>query len=112
MRLGQQGGQMTDELVALQWALERSEGGAIAWELACERMPLAVYREIAAHLGLLSGVTVELLPQTSREFDYLQSQVGGLRLTIAAGGEGDRAIAVLDHYVARFGPWRRIDSVG
>jgi poly(3-hydroxybutyrate) depolymerase len=104
--------QITDELAALRWALGNSAGGAIAWALACERLPLAVYREIAAHLGLLAGVTVEILPQTSRAFDYLQSQVGGLKLTIAAGGEGDRAIAILAHYAAQFGPWRRVESVG
>lgn len=46
--------------------------------LAIPRLPLAVYREIAAHLQAIDGVRTGLLPQTSREFDYLQSQVGGL----------------------------------
>ncbi|KYC40295.1 hypothetical protein WA1_27585 [Scytonema hofmannii PCC 7110] len=41
-------------------------------------LPLAVYREIAAHLRQVEGVEVSLIPQTSQEFDYNQSQVGGL----------------------------------
>lgn len=41
-------------------------------------VPLAVYREIAAHLRQLLGVEVGLIPQTSSEFDYNQSQIAGL----------------------------------
>jgi hypothetical protein len=41
-------------------------------------LPLAVYREIAAHLRQVVGVEVGLIPQTSVEFDYNQSQVSGL----------------------------------
>lgn len=41
-------------------------------------LPLAVYREIAAHLNQLAGVEVGLISQTSLEFDYNESQIGGL----------------------------------
>ncbi len=41
-------------------------------------LPLAVYREIAAHLRQLEGVKVELIPQSSPQFDYKQSQIAGL----------------------------------
>ncbi len=41
-------------------------------------LPLAVYREIAAHLRQLEGVEVELISQSSPQFDYKQSQVAGL----------------------------------
>ena len=41
-------------------------------------LPLAIYREIAAHLSQLEGVIVELIPQSSPEFDYNQSQIAGL----------------------------------
>lgn len=37
-----------------------------------------MYREIVAHLQQVTGVEVSIIPQTSREFDYNQSQVGGL----------------------------------
>ncbi|MFQ4147015.1 hypothetical protein [Chlorogloeopsis sp. ULAP02] len=41
-------------------------------------LPLAVYREIAAHLRQVEGVEVSLIPQSSQEFDYNQSQISGL----------------------------------
>ncbi len=41
-------------------------------------LPLAVYREITAHLRQVEGVEVSLIPQTSHQFDYNQSQISGL----------------------------------
>ncbi|MDM9383021.1 hypothetical protein QUB80_20210 [Chlorogloeopsis sp. ULAP01] len=41
-------------------------------------LPLAVYREIAAHLRQVEGIEVSLIPQSSQEFDYSQSQISGL----------------------------------
>ncbi len=41
-------------------------------------LPLAVYREIAAHLRQVEGVEVELIPQSSPQFDYHHSQISGL----------------------------------
>lgn len=41
-------------------------------------LPLAVYREIAAHLRQVGGIKVELIVQSSQEFDYNQSQIEGL----------------------------------
>lgn len=41
-------------------------------------LPLAVYREIAAHLRQVEGVEVGLIPQSSPQFDYYQSQIEGL----------------------------------
>ncbi|MEO0967326.1 MAG: hypothetical protein AAFX80_03045 [Cyanobacteria bacterium J06639_18] len=43
-------------------------------------LPLAVYREVAAHLRQVEGVKIDLIPQTSTEFDYNQSQIAGLWL--------------------------------
>jgi hypothetical protein len=79
--------------------------------LTCDRLPLAVYRELAAHLNLVVGVQAVLLPQTSQEFDYLQSQVGGVAIELDPV-LGDRARqqveAILNHYADRFGPWRSL----
>ena len=47
-------------------------------KLTIPQLPLAIYREIVAHLRQVEGVNSGLIPQTSPEFDYLQSQVGGL----------------------------------
>ena len=89
--------------------------------LTCDRLPLATYREIAAHLRALGGIEVELLPQTATTFDYLQSQVGGIALSfsdppseapsgnLTDGSDRDRAAQILSHYAGRFGPWQRLD---
>lgn len=44
-------------------------------------LPLAVYREIAAHLRQVEGLEVGLIPQSSLQFDYYQSQIEGLCLS-------------------------------
>ncbi|MEM9772402.1 MAG: hypothetical protein AAF889_12540 [Cyanobacteria bacterium P01_D01_bin.73] len=87
-------------------------------QLGIERLPLAVYREVLAHLQQLEGVDVTLITQDSQEFDYLQSQVGGIKLLPESAsntdiqnsvgnnaGVGDRLVDILEHYANRFGPW-------
>jgi hypothetical protein len=71
-----------------------------------ETLPLAVYREVAAHLSQVDGVTTGLTPQTSTEFDYSKSQIGELWI------EGDDSAQVqvekiLAYYSDRFGAWTR-----
>ncbi|QIR39612.1 hypothetical protein HCG51_24795 [Tolypothrix sp. PCC 7910] len=46
-------------------------------------LPLAVYREIAAHLRQVEGVEVGLISQSSLQFDYYQSQIEGLWISWA-----------------------------
>ncbi|MBF2056039.1 MAG: hypothetical protein IGQ45_02215 [Cyanobacterium sp. T60_A2020_053] len=43
-----------------------------------QRPSLARYREMMAHVRQVNGVSASLLPQTDPNFDYLQSQVGGI----------------------------------
>jgi hypothetical protein len=73
--------------------------------LSIERLPLAVYYEIAAHLRQLAGIQVEILPQTAPDFDYLQSQVGGLSIDCCNLNAVDRTRAtdILDYYRNRYG---------
>jgi hypothetical protein len=73
--------------------------------LSIERLPLAVYYEIAAHLRQLSGIQVEILPQTDPNFDYLQSQVGGLSIDYQNLNAVDRtrATEILEYYRNRYG---------
>ena len=66
------------------------------------RLPLAVYREIAAHLRQVEDVTVELLPQRSTEFEYLQSQVGGLQVDCPDRSR-QRVEQILAYYGDRYG---------
>lgn len=80
----------------------------------CNRtLPLAVYREVAAHLRQVEGVQVRLLPQTSQTFDYLDSQVGGLWLEYPVESppsqqdqqRRQRVDQILTYYGDRFGAW-------
>ncbi len=53
--------------------------------VTCEKvefagLPLAMYREIAAHLRQVEGVEVDIVSQSSLIFDYNQSQVKYLQL--------------------------------
>ncbi|MFW9262700.1 hypothetical protein [Nostoc sp. CALU 546] len=68
-------------------------------------LPLAVYREIAAHLHQVEGVEVDLIPQSSEQFDYNQSQIAGLSLswTANSGSESrQRANQILAYYQNRY----------
>ena len=68
-------------------------------------LPLAVYREIAAHLHQVEGVEVDLIPQSSQEFDYNQSQIDGLCIlwTPNSGSESrQRVNQILAYYQNRY----------
>lgn len=86
------------------------------YEIVCPGLPLAVYREIAAHIRQVDGVDAGLTPQESEHFDYHQSQVGSLRIQYAADlnpTRQEQVEKILAYYSGRFGPWniRSADSV-
>ncbi|AFY38984.1 hypothetical protein Lepto7376_2720 [[Leptolyngbya] sp. PCC 7376] len=84
--------------------------GAIAEKLVLEKLPLAIYREVAAHLRQVSGVMVELETQRSQEFDYFQSQIGAMIIHYPEdlSDENRKKItAILDFYGDRYGQWQR-----
>ncbi|MGD1912372.1 MAG: hypothetical protein ACFB2X_16420 [Rivularia sp. (in: cyanobacteria)] len=69
-------------------------------------LSLAVYREIAAHLGTVTGIEVGLIPQTSSEFDYNQSQVDGLWIDYATNSTPQTkewVRQILAYYQHRYG---------
>ena len=83
------------------------------FQLVCPQLPLAVYREVAAHLRQVDGVEADLLPQTSQQFSYQESQVGGLwlRYTSAANTTAQQRVEqILRYYADRFGGWERLNS--
>jgi hypothetical protein len=47
-----------------------------------DRLPLAIYREIAAHLESVNKVKTGTIIQDSPQFDYAQSQLKGIWLEI------------------------------
>ena len=77
------------------------------------KLPLAIYRELVAHLRQVDGVQVGLLSQTAKTFDYRDSQISGLWLEYpeadAARGNDhwrrQRVDQILAHYSDRFGAW-------
>jgi hypothetical protein len=77
-------------------------------QICFPQMPLAVYRELAAHLRQVTGVEVELLPQTAQTFDYQQSQVGGLTLRYLpelSPASSERVQQILVYYSQRHGDY-------
>ncbi|WP_448574347.1 hypothetical protein [Trichothermofontia sp.] len=80
-----------------------------AYQVQFGDMPLAVYREVAAHLAQVTGVTTDLLPPASeRPFAYTHSQVGSLQLHYDATATPDsyaRVEQILAYYGQRYGFW-------
>ncbi|WP_041431723.1 hypothetical protein [Synechococcus sp. PCC 6312] len=77
--------------------------------LSCPQLPLAVYREVQAHLEQLPGVTVELLPPLPGPFDYLASQIGGIRIETPeclSAEDAQYLQDILDYYAQQFGAWQ------
>jgi hypothetical protein len=73
------------------------------------RLPLAVYREVLAHIRQVVGVQAGLMPQTSPQFDYSQSQVGGLWIAYGSeisAADRQRVEQILQYYGDRFGDWQ------
>ena len=87
---------------------------ALPQQICWPTLPLAVYREVAAHLRQVDGVSAELLPQTTKVFDYGLSQVGGLQLAWSEDLPGDsraRVSEILEYYRQRYGDWQPPESV-
>lgn len=82
-------------------------------------MPLASYRELAAHLSQVFGVKTELLSQRSPQFDYYQSQIEGLWLEYSDNAEPSaeqQVERILAYYRDRYGmyekhPWDKTSEV-
>jgi hypothetical protein len=78
----------------------------------CATLPLAVYREVAAHLTQVDGVSTQLEWQTADQFDYDQSQIGGLQIELPTVDDDSVAQVeqILAYYADRYSPWERLDA--
>lgn len=79
--------------------------------IRCPGLPLAVYREVAAHLEQVDGIAVELLPQQAQQFDYRLSQIDSLRITGLKDSDLARCEQVkqiLAYYSDRYGAWEAV----
>jgi len=80
-------------------------------KIRCDRLPLAIYREVVAHIRQIGNVEVSLLEQTSKEFDYLQSQVGGLLVEYDEDFPTEKLQqldSILAYYANKYGSWSNI----
>ena len=78
-------------------------------KITCPRLPLAIYREIVAHIRQIDGVKADLIEQTATDFDYLQSQVGGLWVQYPNDQIVNEQIeSVLAYYADQYGSWQAI----
>lgn len=88
-------------------------------QLTCAQLPLAVYREVAAHLRQLEGVDANLIMRSidhdpAEKFDYYQSQVAALQIDFAeniAESIPQTVSAILDYYAQRYNPWKSANSI-
>ncbi len=85
----------------------------LRYQICCPHLPLAVYREVAAHLRQVQGVEAGLIPQTSQQFDYNQSQVAGLWIQYTDASDSvsrERVSQILAYYQNRYGAWEEETS--
>lgn len=83
------------------------------YQVCFRGLPLAVYRELAAHLRQVEGVETDLIPQQSQQFDYNQSQVGALWIQFPQGADAvcrQRVEQILAYYKNRYCPGETDDS--
>lgn len=82
-------------------------------QLTCPQLPLAVYREVAAHLRQVEGVDASLILRSvehnpGEKFDYYQSQVAAIQISYLENVEESakqQVQAILDYYANRYYPW-------
>jgi hypothetical protein len=82
----------------------------LRYHVQCKGLPLAVYREVAAHLSQVEGVETGLVPQRSTHFDYRQSQIESLWIQFvdsATSASQTRVEQILDYYGTRYGAWEK-----
>lgn len=64
--------------------MEQLDNSRIAKIVTISQLPLAIYRELAAHLQQVDGVTTEVIMRSEKSgkqvFDYQESQVESLRV--------------------------------
>ena len=104
--------------------MKTAEESRSRYEICCPGLPLAVYREVAAHLQQVDGLSVGLTPLRSQQFDYAQSQIGSLwfqfgaadvgatdtveasKIAVAEPVQRQQVDRILAHYSKRYGVWQ------
>jgi hypothetical protein len=89
-------------------------------QLRSHQLPLAVYREVAAHLRQVEGVDTSLIMRSIKhdpkeKFDYYQSQVAALEISYLedlAESDKQKVSEILDYYAQRYSSWENIAVEG
>lgn len=74
--------------------------------ITCATLPLAVYRELAAHLRQVEGIKTQLLEPQQQQFNYYQSQIGGLLIDYPVNFDRrdlQQVEDILNYYAQRYG---------
>lgn len=100
--------------------MQQTEEIKIRYQITSPGLPLAVYREVAAHLRQILGISTGLIPQSvgdedsqtkdRQQFDYGQSQVQGLWLEYSKNIDEERKQRldeILNYYAQRYRPWEQ-----
>ena len=85
----------------------------LKYQVQCSGLPLAVYREVAAHLSQVDGVKTGLVSQRSQQFDYNQSQIESLWIQVldsATSASQARVEQILAYYGDRYGAWEDVQT--
>ncbi len=84
----------------------------IKYRLVNPELPLAVYREVAAHLQQVTTVKTELITRSlnsENEFDYGKSQIEALWIEHPqnlSDRHKQQIEQILDYYAQRYGAWQ------
>lgn len=90
--------------------LEISPLSTVQERVSYVNLPLAVCREIAAHLQQVAEVQTRLIPQSAPQFDYSLSQVEAIEIYYPKNlpvAEKQLLESILDYYAQRYGPYQR-----
>jgi hypothetical protein len=85
---------------------------SVKYRIRLAHLPLAVYREVAAHLCQVEGVKTELLPQQSQQFDYSLSQIDSLWIYLPDDADAlchEQVQRILAYYSDRYGAWETVE---
>lgn len=96
--------------------MQTANSEQLYFQLRCPRLPLAVYREVAAHLCQVEGVKTGLNPpqgsdcdpSQARSFDYIRSQIGSLWIQYpenVSSTSRQQVDRILNYYGDRYGSW-------
>jgi hypothetical protein len=75
-------------------------------QLTSPHIPVAVYREFAAHLQQIEGIRVTFLTPIDRSFSYTESQLGGIEISgvdLLPDRDRRRLDQIVEYYADRFG---------